>query len=110
MVLGEGPTAHATPPRYLWPTIFFGFIGGAFIYWAVIRSIARISKNSPLKIRIVKSVQGGNTGTEAILAALKQAKLEGNNWIVVYELHGRAAKTRNWIVVKLYRLYEVVAR
>jgi hypothetical protein len=42
--------------------------------------------------------------------ALKQAKLEGNNRIVVYELHGKAARFRDWIDVWGYRVYKLISR
>jgi amino acid transporter len=111
MVLVESARGGGAPHRWIWPLIFFGILGGASIYWATIRLIARVSnKQSSLEIRILKNVRGGNTGTIDDQGALKQAKLEGNNRIVVYELHGRAAEFRDWIDKWSHKIYRLIAR
>jgi hypothetical protein len=111
MILVESAKADGAPHRWIWPIIIFGLFGVASIYWAMIRITARVSNNrSPLEIRIVKNVRGGNTGTPEDQPALKQAKLEGNNRIVVYKLHGKAARFRAWIDVWGHKMYKLIAR
>jgi hypothetical protein len=59
MILVESARGSGTPPRWYWPVVLFSIIGGASIYWAVVRIIARLSgPRSPLQIRIVKTVSG----------------------------------------------------
>jgi len=111
LIMVESARAPGSPSRWYWPVILFSVLGAASIYWAVLRIIARVSDNeSPLEIRILKNVSGGNTGTAEDQPALKQAKLEGNNRIVVYELHGKAKSFRDWIDVWGYKTYKLIAR
>jgi amino acid transporter len=111
MIMIESARAPGSLRRYYWPVILFSILGAASVYWAAIRITARVSDNeSPLEIRILKNVSGGHTGTAEDQPALKQAKLEGNNRIVVYELHGNAKRFRDWIDVWGYKTYKLIAR